>query len=319
MTPDPPAVAAASMTLRELVDAFMDHARVYYRRRHGGEPTREHLNCSTTLERFVRYAGEGRLGANMTRHQVRAWLDQLVAEDLSRGYVNACLSRLRRFVRWCVDLDYLPIAVQVELSTLRPLPAHRSRARETPPRRPAVLDHVRLAMPLLPPHARDVCHLLMLTAMRLSEVLEAVSGDIHVDDHGARFTPRQHKTAHHNKARVIPLSGQALSIVQRYWHPLCPDDPLFSAPRSRSRRFYSDDALRKAIARACTKAGVPAFTPHQIRHAVARFVRQSHGLDAACALLGHSSTAMTEHYAPLTAEDAPLTFDKARRAAEDLT
>lgn len=311
--------ATSTLTLRELVDLYIDHAKVYYRRRHENAPTREHLNCSTALEKFARYAGENNAATRMTRHQVRAWMDQLVAEDLSRSYVNACLSRVRRFVRWAVDLDYLPSTILAEVSTVRPLPAHRSRAREPEPRKPAVLEHARLAFPLLPPHARDVCQLLMLTGARRGEILRARSRDVSNDVHGARLCPRQHKTAHHNKTRIIPLTPEAMKIVERYWRPLCPDDPLFSAPRSRRRTCYSADALLRAIKRACAKAGVPAFTPHQLRHAVARAVRQSHGLDAASALLGHSSTAMTAHYAPLTVEDAPAVFAQARKAAEDLT
>lgn len=303
--------AIAAPTVRALIDTYIRHCETYYRRR-SGEPTREHLNMRSVLDRFAHFAGEASPAGKINKHQVRAWLDQLStpAEDLSRGYCNACLARVRRFVRWATDLDYLPASIDAELRSVKPLPPFRSRARETEPVQAAPLDQVRSILPFLPRLARDVVQLLMLTGARVGELLDATNSTLHVDDKGPRLVLTQHKTAHRHRSRVIPLTPAALAIVERYARPLCPMDPIFAPPRRTSKR-YSPDSLRATIKRACARAKVKPFTPHQVRHAVAAKVRSARGLDAACALLGHAHVSMTEHY-------APLAFEHARSGAEVL-
>ena len=291
----------SALTIGDLCELYLNYARTYYRRRATREPTGEHENIASVLKRWRTFAGEQNDASRVTRHQLRAWLDQLAADDLTRAYCNACLSRVRRMIRWAADLDYLPTSVLAEVQLVRPLPAHRSAAREPAPREPAVLEHVRSSLAFMPRHARDVVHLLMLTGARVSEIIEATTRDVVDDEQGRRLVPRQHKTAHHNRHRIIPLNAAAWTIIEPRLKPFCPNDPLFPAPRGSRKQCYSTDALRAAITRACARAGVARYTPHQIRHAVARIVRQQRGLDASCSLLGHSSVTQTEDYAPTPA------------------
>jgi integrase len=290
-------------TLAELVPLYLAHAAVYYRRR-DGSPTREHLNMSSAISSFMRSAGPDTLLEYVDRGTVRAWRDSLILEDLSRGYINASLARLRRFVRWAVEEFDLPAGVLSELACVRSLPAHRSSAREPEPRQAADLDQVRAVLAYLPGTSRDVCQLLLLTGARLGEVLEAQNREIQLDPRGGRLVPHQHKTAHHDRRREIPLNPDAMVIIGRHWRPLLPLDPVFPPAGQGRRRSFSPDAVRAAIRRACKRAGVPAWTPHQLRHAVATVIRDRQGLDAACALLGHAHVGMTEHYAPLSFERA---------------
>jgi integrase len=62
--------------------------------------------------------------------------------------------------------------------------------------------------------------------------------------------------------------------------------------------------MRKDVAAACRAAGVPNWTPYQLRHAGLSDVRRKMGLEAAQAHGGHATVKMTEHYARLTFEDA---------------
>jgi len=62
---------------------------------------------------------------------------------------------------------------------------------------------------------------------------------------------------------------------------------------------YSDDSYRRAITRACAKAGVEPWTPHRLRHSAATQVRREFGLDSAQSMLGHRNAAITELYAEL--------------------
>ncbi|MEX2671916.1 MAG: site-specific integrase [Phycisphaeraceae bacterium] len=68
------------------------------------------------------------------------------------------------------------------------------------------------------------------------------------------------------------------------------------APR-RMGDAYDVDAYRRAIARACSKTGVPRWSPHQLRHNAATIIRRSFGIELARIILGHTSSAVTEIYA----------------------
>lgn len=317
--------------LRHLIDLFIAHAERYYRRAGDGTPTREHRNFASALQRFVAFAGENAaIDSAITAREVRRWRDALAAETrvivrdglelevpaLTRTYANKCVGYLRRMVAWAVEYDYVEASVLAELATVQLLRRNRSPARETQPTAPADLEDVRKAIAQMrhncprrtPPIPADVLQLIMLTSARASEILEARSADLRLDEPGPRLEPRQHKTAHHGRVRTIPLCPEALAIVQRRARPICPDEYLFPSP-SDPTRPYRIESLRAAITRACKAAGVPRFTPHQVRHAVGRLVRREKGLDAASALLGHARVSMTEHYAPLTFENAQAALE----------
>lgn len=302
------------LSLRDLRELYMQHAERHYRRRNG-EPTREHLNMRAAIDHYIAYAGETADLAKLNRHQVRAWLDQLVAQDLSRPYINACLSRLRRFVRWCADLDHTPMSVIEQLRLVRPLQPHRTTAREPKEHTPPPADTLDRVIKSMPSPARDVCQLLRLTAARPSELLELVNAEVHLDQQ-PRLTPLQHKTAHHAHQRVIPLSPSAVAIVERFHRPLCPLDSLFPSSRSRSGHL-TITAVRAALIRACRRAGMKPCKLYDLRRRSAREVRRTAGLDAAQALLGHANASTTEIYAPLDAGNLEA-FHAAQRAAEVL-
>jgi integrase len=52
------------------------------------------------------------------------------------------------------------------------------------------------------------------------------------------------------------------------------------------------------------------WAPNQLRHTKATEIRREHGLDAARAVLGHTSPAITEHYAELDADKAAAVMER---------
>ena len=81
-------------------------------------------------------------------------------------------------------------------------------------------------------------------------------------------------------------------------------DKCKASPKRAPREAYDSDSYRRAIKRATEKAGTEPWHPHQLRHTAASKIRNVLGIEYATAMLGHSSTAMTAHYAKLTEQKA---------------
>jgi len=81
-------------------------------------------------------------------------------------------------------------------------------------------------------------------------------------------------------------------------------------PKRKPGARYKVGSFALAIARACEKAGVPHFHPHQIRHTKATELRREVGLDAARAVLGHRSPKITEVYAEIDMGKAVAAMEK---------
>src|SRR5262249_41696694 len=60
---------------------------------------------------------------------------------------------------------------------------------------------------------------------------------------------------------------------------------------------YDRRSYRQAVVRACAKAGVPQWSPLQLRHAAATRIRGQYGIEAAKAILGHARVETTQIYA----------------------
>ncbi len=91
--------------------------------------------------------------------------------------------------------------------------------------------------------------------------------------------PRRHKNRHRGHARVILVGPRAQEVLR----PLLGDDldAFVFRPGAAKDRRYERNALRTAIRRACKKAGVPHWHPHQLRHAAADRFAGAAGMAAA--------------------------------------
>jgi site-specific recombinase XerD len=61
---------------------------------------------------------------------------------------------------------------------------------------------------------------------------------------------------------------------------------------------------RRAIRRACEKAGLPIWHPNQLRHLRGTEIRKGFGLEASQAVLGHADLSVTQVYAEADLEMA---------------
>jgi integrase len=120
---------------------------------------------------------------------------------------------------------------------------------------PPTAAHVEAVVRLLPARYRLPALVLDASGMRIGE-LEALSwGDM--DEPRGRWRIATSKTG---RPRWVTPPGVLYAAVLE----LCPRDDRH--PDRRVFEQVTGDRLRTALARACTATGVPAFSPHDLRH-----------------------------------------------------
>ncbi len=154
------------------------------------------------------------------------------------------------------------LAMVLDFAGIAPNPA-RDRLkvklpRETRPElKPPAAEHILAVHRLLAKRYRLPMLVLDATGMRVGELEALTWGDVDEPRQRWRISQAVAKTG---RARWVPvpetLFGAVLELVPR-------DDRI---PERRVFQGVTADRLRTAIARACTAAGVPAFSPHDLRH-----------------------------------------------------
>ena len=247
-----------------------------------------------------------------------------VTEKRARSTINEYVGYIRAAFRWAVAKQKLHESVFNALHAVDNLRKGKSKAKESKGVKPVKRAHVRRVRRRLARPVRVMIALQLLTGARPGELVKLRGTDIKTRSRVWTYELAEHKTAHHDKGRIImfgPRAQRVLKMILRSGSAL--DDYLFRpadaiaelkargatvrrrpnqkpSPRLTERMLnphYDVTAYRKAISRACEHSGVPAWSPHQLRHNAATFLRRQFGIDVARAVLGHSSPAVTELYA----------------------
>ena len=165
--------------------------------------------------------------------------------------------------------------------------------------------------------------------MRPGEACRMTLGDIDRDGPVWTYRPARHKNEHLGQHRAVSLGKDAQSIISGHIEGkgIGDADPLFSPCRQREDKFaamragrkskvqpsqtcrkkaepvrvpgewFNSHAITHAVALACEKAGVPRWSPYQLRHLKGAELRERFSLEHVRAALGHSHAIMTAHYA----------------------
>src|SRR5262249_32230024 len=179
----------------------------------------------------------------------------------------------------------------------------------------------------LPPPVRAMVQLQRLTGCRPGEVMVMRAIDLTMTGSVWTYRPGLHKNKHRGLDRVIFLGPQAQAVVEPFLTTNL-EAFLFSprayvegmrrrradqrktrrtpselrrrrkaSPRRVPAERYSRRSYRVAIVRACRKAGVPEWSPLQLRHSAATAIRARYGVEAAKVILGHTKVETTQIYA----------------------
>ncbi len=250
-----------------------------------------------------------------------------VASGNARPTVNKYTRRIKLIFKHAVSRQLIDLNVYLRLDTLPPLEKHDTTAPEYKKRQPVDIKIVTKTAKYLSPQAHAIIALQAATAMRPSEIFNMRPCDIDRSGDVWFYRPQHHKTESHDIEKSVPIINEARELLLPFlvraaddycfspaesaqWHrdqrtanrktpPRYGNRPgtnRKAKPKKQPGRKFTKDGLNQAVQRACKKAGVPKWTPYQLRHTAATEVARAKGLDVARAFLGHTTEKMTRNY-----------------------
>lgn len=242
-----------------------------------------------TREGYVAVAEQlgARFGApigDITRDQVREFVEEIWARDCSAGRRKNLLSGLRALYRKTIGKPEMVSFIRLP-KVHSPLPTVLTLAEVD-----ALLRSIRS------PRLQAIAMVMYGAGLRIAEACALEVRDID----GARGVLRV-RHGKGDKAREAKLSPELYQWLRSYWARERPPQPYLFASKARGRP-PTPATVRKALAAAAKKAWIKKrVTPHVLRHSFATHLLE-HGTDVRVvgALLGHASIQSTARYARVT-------------------
>lgn len=313
------------LTVVELIRSFWRHVRSYYRK--NGKPTSEQGEFKRALAVVKRLYGNVPV-TEFGPVALKAVRERMAARGWCRYTVNRRIQRVRRMFRWGVAEELVPANVLHALQAVEDLKFGRTEVKEAKPVRPVDDEVVNATLKHVPPTVGDMIRFQRATGCRPGEVCVLRPMDLDRAGDVWLYRPSEHKLEHHGRERVVPIGPTAQRILTPYMdrdetaYCFSPAEseklrridqrrrrkskvqPSQQGDRRRKRRpkkhpgeKYTAITYRRAIHRACEKAGVEKWAPNRLRHTAATAIRQKFGLEAAQVALGHKTADVTQIYA----------------------
>lgn len=320
------------LTIAELVNAHRKWAEARYVK--NGEPTSEVQSIRTALRPVVRLYGQCRVQefGPLKLKACRTWFVQW---GYTRGRINTLLTRIKGVFRWGVSNELLSGTIVHNLECVPGLRTGEEGVKESKEVEPVADALVEAIQPHVTPPVWAMVQLQRLTGMRPGEVCQMRTRDVLREDPLRKlpaeifatcwvYEPESHKTEHHGRRRIILLGPKAQEVLQPWLRPDNPEAYLFSPAEAQAYRHklrtvarktagkasykpkknpqrkpgdrYRTSAYGHAIAKACKKAGVAHWHPHQLRHSACTEVAAIHGIEVARIILGHAKLNTTQLY-----------------------
>jgi integrase len=228
--------------------------------------------AAPTLSEAARRWQESRVDvAENTRLQHRSAVRMLLAELGDRRVDSITASDIADLIgaltakgkaRETVRKSLLALGMILDHEGIAPNPARdkvkvRLPRQERPEIVPPTAEHVLAVHDLLPSRYRLPLLVLDATGMRLGELEQLAWGDLDEPRQRWRVSRVASKTGQARWVGVPPVIFEAVcELVAR--EDRTPDRRVFQG--------FGGDRFRTAVTRACTTAGVPSFSPHDLRH-----------------------------------------------------
>lgn len=257
-------------------------------------------NYAADLRAFARWfpeaTGEPFAAKAVTPTDLREYRGYLrTVERKQAATINRRLAALRRFFVWAKGAGTI---VEVPTAQVKGVPAA--------PRTPKALSKREVDRLLREAerhgNKRNLAILLVLrhTGLRVGELCNLRLSDVTVSERKGEVLVRGGKG---NKDRTVPLNNDVRRALAAYLavRPTVADDHLFVGQRGAP---LQPQGVQQVVAKYARRAGLPAVTPHVLRHTFAKQVLDA-GEDLATVqrLLGHERLETTAIYTQPTARD----------------
>lgn len=273
------------LTINDLVLAYLEWARCHYIPKRPKDDQNRFIRSAVHIVRVL----FGRTpAAEFGPKKLRSVQQAMIERGWCRSTLNAQVDRVRRMFKWAVTEEMIPGDVYHALRAVTGVRRGTPGVREPEPVHPVAADIVEATLPHLTPTIQAMVRVQLLTGMRPGEVCQLRADDIETD--GATglwvFRPKQHKTKHHGRDRVVFIGPKARDILQPFltagnsflfspraaerdrnasrrenrMSPMTPSQAARSAsatPKRPKREKYDETSYRNAIYRACDKAFPP--------------------------------------------------------------
>jgi site-specific recombinase XerD len=269
-----------------ITDSIVSFRRFLKRRNLSPHTIKNYLN---SLRQFVLWLGVPM--EQVTRKEVSAYIDHLMAKGLNPETINSQLNRIRQFYRYLQDQEQLglvnPVKSSHRLRVPKPLPKHLQDGQAK-----AFLD--------VPKRPRDqAMFLLMLRCgLRVEEVAH-LTLDV-IEFKRRRIWIQDGKGG---KDRVVCVSNDAMKALIEYLRlrPQSETQKVFLVEKGTYRgQPLSIRGIQKRMEYYAKKSGIK-LSCHQLRHTMAtQMLNAGAQLVTIQDLLGHSSIRTTERYSKVS-------------------
>lgn len=273
------------ITIAVLVNLHRQYAETYYPSGYKTESANIRFSLKFLLEKHATLPVD-----EFGPLKLKALMSEMAGSGLSRSYVNAVASRIKRLFKWGVSEEIVQPATLQGLMAVQGLRMGRTPARESEPRQPVPWSHIEPALKYMAPAVRAMVLVQWHTGARPQSVCSATADQFDRSESPWLWRPLS-KSRHLGRHLILFVGPQCQKVLL----PFLGNRGHIFKPRGGS--FFSVDVYRQAVTRAIERAKVPHWFPYQLRHAKATAVRASHGLEAAQVTLGHAKMDVTQVYA----------------------
>ena len=253
-------------------------------------------NFNTAYELFCREneISEDSPVSVITEQTIYSWVDYMTElKHLRAESINAYLSRMRTFLYWCMDNNYLE---QFKIS----LVSHQEESLKyyTDDDLKALLRKPDSNCSFTEYRSWVIVCFILGTGARAGTICNIKQEDV---DFNAKEVAYRHLK--NKKYTIVPLSNSLCNILSEYlrtWN-LHDCEYLFCDV---GEGMLTTSAIRQALNKYCKKRGVQALGPHALRNSFARgWIRNGGGAFQLQQMLTHSDLTMTRRYVKLFSLD----------------
>jgi len=261
--------------------------------------------------KHVTWRHKDKLAAELAPSDIEELKVKMVEQGYAARTINIMVTAIKRMFNWAVRQGLLK---ENQLSGVEHVSKHVN-APEHPEEKHLSLEHALECIEICreSPPLGDICEMLLLTGMRIGELVRVTWGDVDFGQNLLRL--ERHKTSgwNSNRPRMIPLCGRSMDILKgNAAEDVADNQPVFVG---RDDQAFTVGALHCRLRRLREKhSELKGFSFHKLRHTCATYLARLEVPErVAQAILGHSSTLMTRY---CTATDKHEMIEAVERLAQ---